>query len=157
MRHSLVRRAAAGSIVAATALSLVGCNIPSDPHADNTVVVTQVNLGGCAAAAPAPQPGWVNCNGSMVVFVSMAVTSGWVSVRMPFPQPNSVYGGEVQVTKQRPGDLIIGLTNPYEPSCVTSYDTKISVYDGRLNDPNAKLLKSIPFTIKFTCGSMVGN
>ena len=151
MRHSLVHRAAAGALLAATGLALAGCGSLTATALDNTVGVTQLNVGGCAGPAPAPKPGSINCTGSVVLFVSMTVNSGWVSVRMAYPDSSSIYTGEVQVNSTHPRDMIVNIANPYQPACVTSYDTKINVYDGRLSDANARLLKSVSAKVRAFC------
>lgn len=151
MRHSRTRRVAAGALLAATGMALAGCQALTNPQIGNTVEISQLTISGCAGPAPAPQPGSINCSGSILLYVSMPVTSGWVSVRMAYPQPSSIYTGEVQVNSAHPQDLLVPITNPYQPACAASYKTTVDVYDGRMNDANARLLKSVPTTVVVIC------
>ena len=123
----------------------------TSPNHNNTVAVTLFDLVSCAQSA-APKPGWNTCKASMGLFVSMTVTSGYVSAYVEYPEAGAYYHGETQVQPgTKPGDITIDLVNPYVSKCEASYPTTVQVFDGRDGDQNARLLKKVPFTIQATC------
>ena len=151
MRLATVYRYTTSGLLACAAATLGSCAVLTNPHADNTVAVTQLNLAACASPATPPATGWINCGGAVALYVTMTVNSGYVAVQMQYPESGSLYSGEQPVTSSQPGDLVVQLNNPHLTKCVASYATTVNVYDGRLSDANARLLKSVPYTIKNAC------
>jgi hypothetical protein len=151
MRSPFAHRWLTLGLLAAAGASLAGCAALANPHADNTVVVTQLNLASCQSPAAPPATGWINCGGAVALYETMTITSGWVSVHMVYPEPGSEYSGEQAVDRTQPGDMVVQLNNPHLTKCVASYPTTIDVYDGRVNDANARLLKKLSFTVRNSC------
>jgi hypothetical protein len=118
MRSPFAHRWLTLGLLAAAGASLAGCAALANPHADNTVVVTQLNLASCQS---------------------------------PAAPPGSEYSGEQAVDRTQPGDMVVQLNNPHLTKCVASYPTTIDVYDGRVNDANARLLKKLSFTVRNSC------
>lgn len=134
----------------AAALLLAGCSAFSVRNSHDDVVISEFDYGLCDPT-PAPQGGSTNCHASLGLYVNMTVSSGWVSIRMDYPQPGSTYVGDGQTDQGPPGYVFVPLVNPYVPKCVDSYQTTVAVYDGRTSDPNRRLLKEVPFTLRNTC------
>jgi hypothetical protein len=132
------------------AIPLASCRALTTPDSNNNVVITSLLMGSCASTA-APLPGWKGCTASMSLYVSMTVTSGYVSVYFQYPDSGSYYYGDVQTGLQQPGDIVVNLVNDYVPSCPAGYATTVQVYDGPKGNANDRLLKSLKLTVPAGC------
>lgn len=137
-------------LAAAPVALLAGCAVLTSPSKQNSVVVTGWNFSGCAATDSLG--GQQDCHATLFVYISLVNQSGYVAASVAYPDQNSFYTGQAQVTPGvGPGDLAINLTNPYVATCAASYATHINVYDGSLTGGGAKLLKSVAFTLRRAC------
>lgn len=137
--------------MAAAAATLGGCKVLQAPDASNTVVVTGFEVGTCASPATPPKTGWINCTAQLALYVSKNVSSGYVSAYIQYPDSGHYYHGDVPVSINPAGDILIDLVDDNVPVCSANYATQVQVFDGPQTDAHATLLASLPFTIKGVC------
>jgi hypothetical protein len=115
-----------------------------------TVAVGQLSWT-CTISAT-PLPGWRNCTATVGLTISKAIQSGYVSVFFNFPDGGAFFHGELAVAAGSGTKTVtVNLVNEYVSHCVTSYATKVDVYDGRQNAGQAPLLVSVPITLTSSC------
>lgn len=135
--------------LAASACANGSMNAPTDYQTyDGTVSATGWTLSTCAKSA-SPLPGWLDCPGTVTVFVPKPVKSGVVSVYFNYPDSGTFYHGQQTVGAGAPGTVVVSVINQYVPQCVT-YNTRIDIYDGPQTGPTTLIGQRL-VTIAPTC------
>lgn len=106
----------------------------------------------CSISA-SPLPGWRNCTATASLNISRTIQSGYVSVFFNYPSSGAFFHGELAVNSSggTAQTVTVNLVNDYVSQCVASYATRVDVYDGRQNAPQAPLIVSVPVTLTSTC------
>ena len=115
-----------------------------------TVAVGKISWA-CTISA-SPLPGWRNCTATVALTISKTIQSGYVAVFFNYPSSGAFFHGDLAVNSGGPTQSVtVNLINEYVSQCVTSYATKVDVYDGRQNAAQPPLIVSVPVTLVSTC------
>ncbi|HEX4348260.1 MAG TPA: hypothetical protein VHZ73_11855 [Vicinamibacterales bacterium] len=150
----MLKRVCGAILACAIATGFAGCTNMNSPSVDyqtndGTVFPQIPALTGCGSSA-SPLPGSKNCTGSIQVTVPKPVTTGVISVYFNYPDSGSFYHGQVSVGSGAPGTVTVPLVNEYISTCLTSYATRIDVYDGPQTGPST-LIGSRLVTLTPSC------
>jgi len=92
----------------------------------------------------------MNCSGQMTLTITKTVSTKILTVSMGYGSGNFFHGG-ANLTSTVPGPITFTMTmQAPADSCLTSFATTISVYDGPPNGPST-LLATIPQSYTATC------